>query len=292
MGIGQSSESISQGATFIIIDERSLNSMLRGPLRIRRSNFKEIYEVLVSDIAGGAQLFGKPMYVLPPSVEASIGKPLRDAGFNVQPVPSENSQDDHFIIEVLLGLDPTQVGKIILVSADISDYYSCLEAKRNQGIAVHIVATKTEDPRSGASMISTQLTPLLGSVYEFTDLATFVQKIAIEMYAPQTSSVTESDSSGVKKIRWTLAFPESVDGSDLAARHALLKFVDNFVTKYGLRICTLQLEETRGVVALDVYGSDYRDVVRAFNAEATAFILEFDIEPSIFRYGDLTATSL
>ena len=47
------SENASQGATFVIVDERSLNAMLRGPLRIRRSNFRAIYDMLVSDIAEG-----------------------------------------------------------------------------------------------------------------------------------------------------------------------------------------------------------------------------------------------
>jgi len=167
---------------FLIVDGPSSFHMGRVN-GIGKFNYKKFFEFLTKGVGAAVNIFGKPVYVLPPSQEEKKKKALEYSGFEVQVVDTAGSLDDEYIRERIKQINPEQVSEIILVSSDILDYLSVLETKIKAGIKVIVVATQTIDPKSDNSMLVSNFADLLNDAgIEFVELGGFKESIMLDAW--------------------------------------------------------------------------------------------------------------
>ena len=193
----------------IFVDGASLARMRPG-LGINLFEFKALYQILTEEVGTEKEIFGKPFYTI--SKAASEGtwvKTIRSRGFEVAIIETENGQDDKLIIDRIKTLKPGDVSEIVLVSAD-QDFVPVLRDKKAEGIKIYWVATKSPT-EEGRRMIGEVLEELLGTEFEFVELANFKDRL---MRSPWVGRVAQPEPpKPQRKVKVTLEIATTHDES-------------------------------------------------------------------------------
>ncbi len=165
----------------IFVDGENTRRMMQDILSIK-ADFRVLYEILAQEIGRIKVLAqGSPLIVIPPSGFGSFGHALSTFGFNVVEKDPKTEEDDLFIVQEIEKVDPSEVGEIIIVSADFR-YIDCLLEKVRAGIKVYWVATKQLRIDDQRSMVGKRLVELLGNEFEFVELAKYKERLTLSPY--------------------------------------------------------------------------------------------------------------
>ncbi len=163
----------------IFVDHASLMFMAEA-LGYDRVNYRMLYKFLTTEV-GKLTDIARTISTLDPDFGEDFKKTLARAGFEVIVIESAEGKDDQALIERIDPLDAEKVGELVVVTSD-SDFTPILSLKARMGMYVHLVATKTIDPKGDPKEARSSLggdlqDRLERKEYIFTDIADFKDMI-------------------------------------------------------------------------------------------------------------------
>ena len=176
----------------VFVDGVSL-SFMRRPMGIGHINNLQFYEVLVREIGKNTNVSVPPLFTFSSRIVGleSFKKNLTTAGFAPEAKDPSKGEDDRFIIDRIMELDPKVVAEIVIVTSD-RDFVPCLREKVLAGVKVYWVAVRAEG-EEGHPRISPQLEEIFQSgEFEFVDLSKWKERLMLSPWVERPRKSPDS----------------------------------------------------------------------------------------------------
>lgn len=258
-------------AKCIILDGPSTQNMnlANGMLRIKSLEFRE----KLIGVGNTRTLVRSPLYVGPPNMPRGVQSSLRNNGFELMLVTTAGSKDDQTIREFIREQSRHTISELVLVTANFQDYVQELLEKADEGIEVYVVATRKTHPDSGYRLLASD-------AEEFIQHQKHFHLVLLEDWKDDIMLMPFVPRAMVRRVSWTFRLP-SYENSEI--RTALRRRVNCFIEENGIRISTVQVEESRCVVFLEI---PLEKSMESMFALAGSFIDEYDLEELQMRLGE------
>ena len=190
---------------------------VRRALNTMYYRYGVFYNILTKEVGEG-EMAEPPVWTVQLSLPEYVMKQIEVGGFKVEPLDTAFEADDRFLIQKIKGLDPSEIGTLVLVTCDGSFAGAAREAK-SRGIKVHWVLASDVFDQRGKPFVGRETKQLVETEFTLVDLHQLANRIRNREWEER------SQRSQMEEKKSVVAFRAEVPNKDLADLMAGLKLV-------------------------------------------------------------------